>query len=121
MPHPDWLGLVVDPEVTARDNRHLVRRLSNAKLRQAATPIENVDFAPLVVSTPPPFKASPLANGSASTTISSSSVRPVPANLGWLARSATGPAAMAFRSSTSARPACSPISARRLAKVVLHA
>ncbi|MEY9460384.1 DNA replication protein DnaC [Bradyrhizobium ottawaense] len=43
MPHPDWLGLVVDPEVTARDNRRLVRRLSNAKLRHAAT-IENVDY-----------------------------------------------------------------------------
>ncbi|MBP1299640.1 IS21-like element helper ATPase IstB [Bradyrhizobium elkanii] len=43
MPHPDWLGLLVDREVTARDNRRLVRRLSNAKLRQAAT-IENVDY-----------------------------------------------------------------------------
>jgi hypothetical protein len=26
MPHPDWLGLLVDREVTARDNRRLVRR-----------------------------------------------------------------------------------------------
>ena len=43
MPHPDWLGLLVDREVTARDNRRLVRRLTNAKLRQAAT-IENVDY-----------------------------------------------------------------------------
>jgi len=43
MPHPDWLGLLVDREVTARDNRRLTRRLSNAKLRQAAT-IENVDY-----------------------------------------------------------------------------
>ncbi|PDT64832.1 AAA family ATPase [Bradyrhizobium ottawaense] len=43
MPHPDWLGLLVDREVTARDNRRLVRRLSSARLRQAAT-IENVDY-----------------------------------------------------------------------------
>ncbi len=43
MTHPDWLGLLVDREVTARDNRRLVRRLTNAKLRQAAA-IENVDY-----------------------------------------------------------------------------
>ena len=43
MPHPDWLGLLVDREATARDNRRLMRRLTSAKLRQAAT-IENVDY-----------------------------------------------------------------------------
>src|SRR5437588_5574296 len=43
MPHADWLGLLVDREVTARDNRRLTRRLTSAKLRQAAT-IENVDY-----------------------------------------------------------------------------
>src|SRR5437764_2284858 len=43
MPHADWLGLLVDREVTARDNRRLTRRLSSAKLRQAAA-IENVDY-----------------------------------------------------------------------------
>ncbi len=43
MPHADWLGLLIDREVTARDNRRLARRLSNAKLRQAAS-IENVDY-----------------------------------------------------------------------------
>src|SRR5581483_10819274 len=42
MPHADWLGLLVDREVTARDNRRLTRRLTSAKLRQAAA-IENVD------------------------------------------------------------------------------
>ncbi|WP_063958328.1 ATP-binding protein, partial [Bradyrhizobium manausense] len=42
MPHPDWLGLLVDREVTARDPPSL-RRLKSAKLRQAAT-IENVDY-----------------------------------------------------------------------------
>lgn len=43
MPHADWLGLLIDRELTARDNRRLARRLSNAKLRQAAS-IENVDY-----------------------------------------------------------------------------
>jgi hypothetical protein len=43
MPHADWLGLLVDREVIARDNRRLTRRLTSAKLRQAAA-IENVDY-----------------------------------------------------------------------------
>ena len=43
MPHADWLGLLIDREVTFRDNRRLSRRLTAAKLRQAAT-IENVDY-----------------------------------------------------------------------------
>lgn len=43
MPHADWLGLLIDREVTARDDRRLTRRLRSAKLRQAAT-IENVDY-----------------------------------------------------------------------------
>ena len=43
MPHADWLGLLIDREVTCRDNRRLSRRLSAAKLRQAAS-IENVDY-----------------------------------------------------------------------------
>jgi len=43
MPHADWLGLLVDREITARDNRRLTRRLTSAKLRQTAT-VENVDY-----------------------------------------------------------------------------
>jgi len=41
--HPDWLGLLVDREITYRDNRRLARRLKVAKLRQAAV-VENVDY-----------------------------------------------------------------------------
>jgi hypothetical protein len=40
---PIGSGLLVDREVTTRDNRRLVRRLANAKLRQAGTN-ENVDY-----------------------------------------------------------------------------
>lgn len=43
MAHADWLGLLIDREVTSRDNRRLARRLTNARLRQAAT-LENVDY-----------------------------------------------------------------------------
>ena len=43
MSHADWLGLLIDREATSRDNRRLSRRLTAAKLRQAAT-IENIDF-----------------------------------------------------------------------------
>jgi DNA replication protein DnaC len=42
LPHADWLGLLIDREVTCRDNRRLARRLQVAKLRQAAS-VENVD------------------------------------------------------------------------------
>jgi DNA replication protein DnaC len=43
MPHADWLRLLVDREVTARDNRRITHRLTSAKLRQAAA-IEKVDY-----------------------------------------------------------------------------
>ena len=41
--HADWLGLLVDLEVTYRANRRLSRRLRLAKLRQTAV-VENVDY-----------------------------------------------------------------------------
>lgn len=43
LPHADWLGLLIDREVTCRDTRRLARRLQVAKLRQAAS-VENVDY-----------------------------------------------------------------------------
>ncbi len=39
----EWLGLLLDREVTARDNKRLGRRLTHARLRQAAV-IEDTDF-----------------------------------------------------------------------------
>ncbi len=39
----DWLGLLLDREATARDNKRLGRRLSHARLRQSAV-IEDTDF-----------------------------------------------------------------------------
>jgi len=43
LPREDWLGLLIDREATGRENRRLVRRLREAKLRQAAV-IEDTDF-----------------------------------------------------------------------------
>src|SRR3954468_13577780 len=39
----DWLGVLLDREVTARDNKRLTRRLSQARLRQNAV-VEDTDF-----------------------------------------------------------------------------
>ena len=39
----DWLGLLLDREVAARDNKRLRRRLSHARLRQNAV-VEDTDF-----------------------------------------------------------------------------
>jgi len=43
LPREDWLGLMIDREVTARDNARTSRRLRLAKLRQAAA-VEDVDL-----------------------------------------------------------------------------
>ena len=43
LPREDWLGLLIDREVTARDNKRLGRRLSVARLRQNAV-IEDTDL-----------------------------------------------------------------------------
>jgi len=43
LPREDWLGLLIDREATSRENRRLVRRLREAKLRQTAV-IEDTDF-----------------------------------------------------------------------------
>jgi DNA replication protein DnaC len=39
----DWLGLLLEREVTSRDNKRLSRRLSQARLRQNAV-VEDTDF-----------------------------------------------------------------------------
>jgi DNA replication protein DnaC len=39
----DWLGLLLDRDVTARDSKRLARRLSQARLRQNAV-VEDTDF-----------------------------------------------------------------------------
>jgi DNA replication protein DnaC len=40
----DWLGLMLDREITCRADRRLTNRLANAKLRFADACIENIDF-----------------------------------------------------------------------------
>ena len=93
MPHADWLGLLIDREVTFRDNRRLSRRLAAAKLRQAAT-VENVDYR----------TARGLDRALFQSLATSQWVREH--NHGSPARSATRPAATASPSSTNAPHAC---------------
>ena len=107
--HEDWLGLLVDREATSRENKRLARRLREARLRQSAV-VEDVDFrAPRGLDRALFSRSSPVASGFATITIWSSSGRPESASLGWLALSATRPAARASRCSTNAPPACSAI------------
>src|SRR4051794_1420660 len=115
LPHADWLGLLIDREATARENRRLARRLQVAKLRQAAS-VENVDYR------------SPrgLDRALFQTLATSQWVRehqhlaitgpPARARVGWPARSATGRAGTASPSSTSAPPGSSPIWPRLAAR-----
>ena len=117
MPHADWLGLLIDREAAFRDNRRLSRRLTAAKLRQAAT-IENVDYR----------TSRGLDRSLFQTLAASQWVRDCnhPAivgptgtgKVGWLAPSGTRPAATASPCSTSEPRASSPISPRPAAKAV---
>ncbi len=43
LPREDWLGLLIDREVTARDNKRLGRRLNLARLRQNAV-VDDADL-----------------------------------------------------------------------------
>ena len=48
----DWLGLLLDREVTARDNQRLSRRLRQAKLRQNAVVEDTAAVPTSTTSTP---------------------------------------------------------------------
>jgi len=50
--HAEWLGLLLDREMTERQDRRLKARLRFARLRHQAI-IENVDYRPLAASTAP--------------------------------------------------------------------
>jgi hypothetical protein len=58
----DWLGLLLDREVTARDSKRLTRRLSQARLRQNAI-VETPTSGPRVASTVPCSTNSPRVTG----------------------------------------------------------
>ena len=64
LPREDWLGLLLDREVTNRENKRLDRRLHHARLRQNAV-IEDADCVRRVGSTVACFRSSPPAAGSA--------------------------------------------------------
>ena len=111
----DWLGLLVDREATSRENKRLARRLREAdcaSLRLSRT----LTAAPTAASTVASCSSWRPASGSVSIIIWRWSAQPALASRGWLARSATRPAARGSRCSTNALHVCSSISPRRAAK-----
>jgi DNA replication protein DnaC len=66
--HADWLGLLLDREVTHRHDKRLAARLRYARLRQHASSRTSI-IALRAVSTALCSKSSPAANGSRRTTI----------------------------------------------------
>ena len=66
--HADWLGLLLDREVTHRRDKRPATRLRYARLRQNAV-VEDVDYRARAASTAPCSRSSPAANGSTRTTI----------------------------------------------------
>jgi hypothetical protein len=67
--HADWLGLLVDRELTHRRDKRLAARLRYARLRQQAS-VEDVDYRAHAASTALCSRSSPImAGGSTRTTI----------------------------------------------------
>jgi DNA replication protein DnaC len=66
--HADWLGLLVDREVTHRRDKRLAARLHYARLRHHAV-IEDVDYRAPCGLDRALFHKLPAANGSRRTTI----------------------------------------------------
>lgn len=66
--HPEWLGLLIDREVTYRRDRRLAARLRYAKLRHQAV-VEDVDYKAPAVLTALYSRSSVPATSSRPTTI----------------------------------------------------
>jgi DNA replication protein DnaC len=66
--HADWLGLLLDREVTHRHDKRLAARLRYARLRQNAV-VEDVDYRAARGLDRACSKSSPTASGSTPTTI----------------------------------------------------
>jgi len=115
--HADWLGLLVDREMTHRHDKRLAARLRSARLRHNAV-VEDVDYrAPRGLDRTLFHK---LAEGEWIEAHDNlipglrrgrlCAARPASAKAGWPVPSATRPAAITVRSFISASPSCSPIS-----------
>jgi len=105
----DWLGLLLDREATARENKRLGRRLTQAKLRQSAV-IEDTDFR----TARGLDRALFLQLGNCDWIRHSQNLvicgKTEPESPGWPAHLGTRPAVKGSRCSTDARRGCSPTS-----------
>ena len=111
----DWLGLLIDREVTARDNKRLGRRLNLARLRQNAV-VEDADLR-----TPRGLDRGLFQSLTTCGWIRDSHHVLIggptgSANRGWPARWAIKPAVMGSRCSIGGRHACSPTSRQLVAR-----
>lgn len=111
----DWLGLLIDREVTARDNKRLGRRLNLARLRQNAV-VEDADLR-----TPRGLDRGLFQSLTTSGWIRDSHHVLIGGptgvgNPGWPAHWAIKPAVMGSPSSIGGRHACSPTSRRLVAR-----
>jgi len=87
LPFEDRLGLLVERELTYRENRRLTRLLQLAQLKERAA-LEDLDFrARRGVWTVRNWRVSPAATGSVRTRIFSSMAQPGAARPFWAARS----------------------------------
>ncbi len=111
LPFEDRLGLLVERELTYRENRRLTRLLQLAQLKERAA-LEDLDFrASIAAWTALNWRVSPPATGSGSTRIFSSTAQPGVARHFWAARWPIKLAAKVCPRSTCALRACSMNSA----------
>ena len=111
----DWLGLLIDREVTARDNKRLGRRLSVARLRQNSV-VEDADLR-----TPRGLDRSLFQSLATCGWVRESQHlliggQPGPENHGSPVLLAIKPAVRGSRCSTDERRGCSPSSPLRVAR-----
>jgi DNA replication protein DnaC len=66
--HADWLGILLDRELTHRRDKRLAARLRYARLHQQAS-VEDVDYRAHAASTALYSTSSPMVSGSTRTTI----------------------------------------------------
>jgi len=107
--HAEWLGLLLDREVTERYERRLRARLRYARLRHQAS-VEDVDYRAARGLDRALFHAMIAGRWIEDAQNLSSKGRPVSAKAGWLAHLVKRPAATTARSSISVCRGCSVIS-----------
>ena len=104
----DWLGLLIDREATARENKRLGRRLTHAKLRQNAV-VEDADLRTPRGLDRGLFQKLTTCGWVRDSQHLLTAAQPASASRGWPAPSVTRLAGMVSRYSTAVPLGCLPI------------